>query len=295
MQSTILTLQQQIKGVKNELADERQSSEKHVEQIQILERNLDLARTQPPSPVESGKPPTIEDMQCSNTDRTEAEIPESVHEAMETECSNVESGLNNLKHEDKDSAFQNVERELESVKPDGENVFSGDKNVFSGDKNVFSGDTNVSLVAERVQPEVNNVLVARNESTGVENDTNADNAVPLVEHVHSCDAVNTKTTEKTEDVPSKTVEKTNPFSSSFEPNLRKTAGTPPCSTTFSISQILGEPKRTPSPDISPGGDAVVTKIPYIGGYSDPSSEALRTEGSGLQNGEGKDSTPPLVT
>jgi hypothetical protein len=286
MQSTILTLQQQIKSVKNELVEEKQSSEKHVEQIHILERNLDLARTQPPSPVEGGKPPTLEDMQCSNTDRTEAEIPESGHEAMETECSIAqEPGQDNMKHEEKDSStLQNaVEPELENMKPDGENVFSQDKNVLSEEKNVL-------LVAENVQPDVNSVLEVRDPS--VINDACANNSV--VEGAHD-DGEKTKTIESTEDLPSRTIENANPFPSSLEPNLRKSAGTPPCSTTFSISQILGEPKRTPSPDISPGGDAVVTKIPYIGGYSDSTGDALRTEGSGLQNGEGKDTTPPLLT
>lgn len=63
MQSTILTLQKQLKGVKSELVEEKQNGAKQVEQIRILERNLDQARTQPPSPVEGGKT-TAETMQC---------------------------------------------------------------------------------------------------------------------------------------------------------------------------------------------------------------------------------------
>ena len=55
MQSTILTLQRQLKGVKNELVEEKQIGEKQVDQIRVLEENLDQARTQPPSPVEGGK------------------------------------------------------------------------------------------------------------------------------------------------------------------------------------------------------------------------------------------------
>ena len=177
MQSTILTLQQQLKGVKNELVEEKQSSEKRVEQIRVLERNLDLARTQPPSPVEGGKQTiTVDDMNCDNTDRTEAEV---------------------------------------------EN--------------------------ETTEPDVNETIVS-------------------------------------------------PEPAEVIPKIEDNTRTPPCST-FSISQILGEPKRTPSPDIPPGGDAVVTKIPCIGGYTDLTGELpiLRTDASGLLNGEGKDSTPPLVT
>ncbi len=335
MQSTILTLQQQLKGVKNKLVEEKESSEKHVQQIRILEQNLDLARTQPPSPVEGGKPPTVEDMQCSNTDRTEAEAEnlESEHEAMEAECSNEEPGEDNMKHDDKDSTFQSVEPELDNVRSDGENVLSGHMNVSVEAENVQPEVTSVQPEVTSVQPEVtsvqpearkvqsevtNEILEVNNVSSQVmnvspkvENDRfDANNAVLALENVMSgnenvyCDAENvqmgtenpkTIITQNTEDVPPRTVEKVNPFTSPLEPNLRRSAGTPPCSTTFSISQILGEPKRTPSPDIPPGGDAVVTKIPYMGGYSDPTGDTLRTEGSGLLNGEGKDGTPPLVT
>ena len=180
MQSTILTLQQQLKGVKNELVEEKQSSEKHVEQIRVLERNLDLARTQPPSPVEGGKQTIFAELNCDNTDRTEADEVEN----------------------------------------------------------------------ETTEPDVN-------EKTLSPEPTEVPKEIPKIED-----------------------------------NPR----TPPRSA-FSISQILGEPKRTPSPDIPPGGDAVVTKLPCIGGYSDLTGELpiLRTDASGLLNGEGKESTPPLVT
>lgn len=72
MQSTILTLQRQLKGVKNELVEEKQIGEKQVDQIRVLEENLDQARTQPPSPVEGGKQ-SSEPMQCDELDTNDAE------------------------------------------------------------------------------------------------------------------------------------------------------------------------------------------------------------------------------
>jgi chromosome segregation ATPase len=308
MQSTILTLQQQLKGVKTELVEEKQSSENHVEQIRVLERNLDLARTQPPSPVEGDKPLTVEDMQYDTTDRTEAENQESGHEAMESECSNEELGEDNMKHEDKDSKFQNVEPELDNVTPDVENVSSGYNNVYSDAENVQFDVRNVQPEVRNVQPEVRNVqpeirnvqLEVRNVLPEIRNvlpevrnvQPEVRNVLPEVRNV--LPEVRNVITEAN-NVSSEVRNASPKENEKIEPNLRKTASTPPCSA-FSISQILGgEPKRTPSPDIPPGGDAVVTKIPYIGGYSDPTGDTLRTEGSGILNGDGKDGTPPIVT
>ncbi|CAB3977480.1 Pre-mRNA-splicing regulator WTAP [Paramuricea clavata] len=507
MQSTILTLQQQLKGVKTELVEEKQSSEKHVEQIRVLERNLDLARTQPPSPVEGGKPPTVEDMQYDTTDRTEAETEnqESGHEAMESESSNEEPGEDNMKHEDKDSKFQNVEPELDNVTPDVENVSSGYNNVYSDAENVQFDVRNVQQPEVRnvQQPEVRNVQqfdirnvqqpeirnvqqpeirnvqqpeirnvqqpeirnvpqfdvrnvqqpeirnvqqpeirnvpqfdvrnvqqpeirnvqepevtnvpqfdvrnvqqpeirnvqepevtnmqqfdvrnvqqpeirnVQQPEVTNVQQPEIRNVQQPEVTNVPKFDVRNVQQPEirnvqepevtnvpqfdvrnvqqpeirnvqqpEVTNVPQFDVRNVQQFevrnvlpevrnvlpevrnvlpevrnvlpevrnviteannvssevknaspkeNEKIEPNLRKTASTPPCSA-FSISQILGgEPRRTPSPDIPPGGDAVVTKIPYIGGFSDPTGDTLRTEGSGILNGDGKDGTPPIVT
>ncbi|XP_028414076.1 pre-mRNA-splicing regulator WTAP-like [Dendronephthya gigantea] len=305
MQSTILTLQQQLKGVKNELVEEKQSSEKRVEQIRILERNLDLARTQPPSPVEVEKSAGVEEMQCDGIDRTEGENLGSGLERMETECSNIEAGESNMKPEVRDSELRAVEPELENMM--AENVFSSHKNVSSEEESaqsevkiVITQDTDVlsKIGIANAENEMNNESeTARCESghdhLGTENtNISTENAKTNQENANQENAkINT------EDATSRTIERVSPFSPAREPTVRKSSGTPPCSTTFSISQILGEPKRTPSPDIPPGGDAVVTKIPYIGGYTDSKGEdlTLRTDSSGLLNGDTKDGAPPLVT
>lgn len=316
MQSTILTLQQQLKGVKNELVEEKQSSEKRVEQIRILERNLDLARTQPPSPVEVEKSTAVEEILCDGIDRTEVENLGSGLESMETECNNIEPGesnLSNLKPDVRDS-------ELQSVEPALENVFSGHKNVSSEAENaqsvvkvVITEDTNVLSEARDADATAENEKFETNKKESVAENVTFKSETARCESgkVHlvtenaktnmddaNIGTENAKTNqENAEDVTSRTVGRVSPFSPALEPSLRKSSGTPPCPTTFSISQILGEPKRTPSPDISPGGDAVVTKIPYLGGYTDSKGEdlTLRTDASGLINGETKDGAPPIVT
>lgn len=180
MQSTILALQKQLKGVKSELVEEKQNGEKQVEQIRILEQNLDQARTQPPSPVDGGK--AGEAMQC---------------EPATKDTENAES-----RTEDENNFFPVIHSEPQ------EPIF-------------------------KKQP----------------------------------------------------------------------AGTPPGSTTFSISQILGQPKKVPSPvketpkEACSGGDAVVSKIVYVGGYKDPNGEelSLRTERTTVVNGEVGRNEEPMVT
>ena len=223
MQSTILTLQQQLKGVKNELVEEKQIGEKQVDQIRVLEENLDQARTQPPSPVEGGKQ-SSEPMQCDELDTSDAE---------------------------------NTAEDIERVPKGAESPPKLAESPGKGSESMAVKDGEIEHMEIR---------------TAGENHARPDVNAELQ-----------------------------------EPSIKKPpAGTPPCRTTFSISQILGQSKTISSPveetpmQSSPGGDAVVTKIAYMqGGYKDTSGEELRTDGETVVNGivvcpeEGRQS--PIVT
>lgn len=381
MQSTILALQQQLKGAKKELAEEKESNEKRVEQIGILKRSLDPVGSQLPTSVESKKMfPRDGDSRRHMTDRTETEFEESGHEPMETDSrergkENIKTGGIQLEYKASEPQvdglgmdFNGEKFELDAggsdiARPSGEHVIldSGDvvpahenahcnaesavigdsfsKTVaFESARSGMENDTTTSGTSSKYVQ--NSKLDAECQRTASEDDEEesksdglynkqkrkglriivenpkaiTDQAKSNVERTRSS-AENTRTGMKQADISTeqrRTVDHSvntpfdvdpNPldnggaFCAPSEPGQRKAAGNVPCPTTFSISQILGEPRRTPSPDIPSGGvDAVVTKIPYIGGYKDSKSEsAFRTEGPGYINGGSRDGSPPLVT
>lgn len=286
MQSTILALQKQLKGVKHALVEEKEIGEKQVEQIRVLEQNLDQARTQPPSPVEDGKQ-SNEPMQCdadTNDDENMAEDIEEPTKRTESPTKDSESPTELYESPTRGSESpedvsetlpqfsENLARGAESPAKGGESPAKGGESPAKGGESPAKGGESPANFAESVTKE-NEDIEMRTEG---ENRTKPDE--------------NTELREPTTCI-------------RMAPPVAK----PPCPTTFSISQILGQTKKISSPveetpmQSSPGGDAVVTKIAYLqGGYTDPSVGELRTEGTTVVNGSitrpAEDGTQsPIVT
>lgn len=267
MQSTILALQKQLKGVKSQLVEEKENREKQIEQIRVLEKNLDEARTQPPSPVApTDKPPSPAvplTMQCEPETPMVHSEPQTpmVHSEAETPVVHKEPEIPVI-HSEPESPKMQWEPETKENEPQDEEENKETRTEGACD-DVNHTNPSVHHVANEEQSRTNpGVPCAPQEE-------------PVV---------------KIAPIPAPVL----------------TVSTPPGSTTFSISQILGEPKKTPpvSDSVlqgSAGGDAVVTKLPYLGGLKDPSITTgnsalggLRTDGTVVANG-GEEGTQPVVT